>query len=74
MTLLQQNATTLPLWVSKPGEKYVFCCSEVLALSFITESEPGIRHGNEDSRGNENRKSQKNIFPVEKNRQAYFFL
>ena len=24
MTILQQNAVTLPLWVSKPGEKYVF--------------------------------------------------
>ena len=35
-------------------------------------AEPGIRRGNKDSRGNENRKSRKNIFSVEKNRQAYF--
>ena len=37
-------------------------------------SEPGIHRGNEDSRGNENRKSRNNIFSVEKNWQAYFFF
>ena len=38
-------------------------------------SEPGIRCGSEDSRGNENRKSRKKIFSVEKpNQQAYFFF
>ena len=33
-------------------------------------SEPGIRRGNEDSRGNENRKLREKIFSVEKNEQA----
>ena len=37
-------------------------------------AEPGIRRGNEDSHGNENRKSWKNMFSVEKNQQAYFFF
>ena len=38
-------------------------------------TEPGICHRNEDSRGNENRKSlNKIVFPWEKNRQAYLFF
>ena len=35
--------------------------------------EPGIRHGNEDSCGNENRKSWKHIFSVEKSRKSILF-
>ena len=39
------------------------------------KSEPGIHHGNEDSRGNENRKSwEKDIFRGKNSRQAYVFL
>ena len=42
---------------------------------YSSNTEPGIRRGNEDSHGNENQKSrEKNIFRGEKNWQAYFFL
>ena len=39
-------------------------------------AEPGIRCGNKNSCGNENRKSRKNILSHlwEKNQQAYFFF
>ena len=37
-------------------------------------SEPGIRRGNEDSRGNENRKSRKNILSVGKKIDKHTFL
>ena len=48
----------------------------LLAVSYyvVSETEPGIRCGNEDCRGNENWKLRKNIFCVGKNWQAYFFL
>ena len=39
----------------------------------VPESEPGIHCGNEDSRGNENRKLQKNIFSMEKINKHTFF-
>ena len=45
----------------------------ILIVSVVYIPEPGIHHGNEDSRGNENRKSGENILSVEKNRQANFF-
>ena len=45
--------------------------TEILSMLI---SEPGIHRRNEDSRGNENRKSwEKNIFRGVKSRQAYFF-
>ena len=41
----------------------------------MKSTEPGIRHGNEDFDRNENQKSWKDIFSVEKkSRQAYFFF
>ena len=37
-------------------------------------SEPGIRRGNEDSRGNENRKSRKKFFSAEKQIDKHTFF
>ena len=45
-----------------------------ISLAVLPHTEPGIRRGNEDSRGNENRKSRKKIFSVEKNQVYFFFL
>ena len=55
--------------------KYYFCLYYLCAKGFLvfgelwlykSSTEHGICCGNEDSCGNENRKSQKNIFSVEK--------
>ena len=46
-------------------------------LQFLRNiSEPGIRRGNEDSRGNENRKSRKKNFSTEKqiDKHTFFFF
>ena len=48
-----------------------FC--KVRGWILLVSSEPGIRHGNKDSHGNEHQKLWKNIFSVE-NQQAYFFF
>ena len=41
---------------------------------YFTVSEPGIRRGNKDSRGNENQKSWKKIFSAEKQIDKHFFF
>ena len=46
----------------------------VIGISLMMVTEPGIHRGNEDSHGNENRKSQKNIFSVKKIDKHSFFL
>ena len=48
----------------------LFFCFEFTSYYFDIGQ---FRRGNEDSRGNENRKSWKKIFSVGKNRYAYFF-
>ena len=51
---------------------YVCVC---VCVYMYTYSEPGICRGNEDSRGNENQKSQKIFFSVEKqiDKHTFFF-
>ena len=40
----------------------------------MTSTEPGIHHGNKDSRGNENQKLLKNVFSVDKKSTSILFF
>ena len=46
----------------------------IVPFGVIVVAEPGLRCGNEDSHGNENKKSQENIFSVEKKSTSILFF
>ena len=55
--------TQISLYGTSARQAAIFFCTRMIQTPYkhgVPSAEPGIRRGNEDSRGNENRKSRKN--------------